>query len=253
MNVLIIGGAGMLGAMTTPVLCQHHTVRVLDLMPSPVDDVESVIGDAADPDAVAAAMAGVEAVIHQAVVVPRSVKTMDPQQVAAAFAVNVASVHLAATTATRLGVRSFVHVSSLSVFQSYGVKRIMNDDRPDAAYPYGLTKRLGEEVCAAVLGGTTPLLSGACSLRLGHPTPDADWPRWRPPVGEVTDVMMADGTPLPALAGSDAATALDAALGYAGPYRTFPVTGDVSGAAIDQSVTAQVLDWQPRPAPPSVR
>lgn len=62
--------------------------------------------------------------------------------------------------------------------------------------------------------------------------------------------MMADGTPLPALAGSDAATALDAALGYAGPYRTFPVTGDVSGAAIDQSVTAQVLDWQPRPAPP---
>lgn len=249
----MIGGAGVLGRMTVPALAERHSITVLDLVPASVPDVRSVVGDAANPDVVGAAMDDVDAVIHQAVVVPRGAEAADPNRVAAAFAVNVASVHLAVTTAVRLGITSFVHVSTLAVFRSYGVRRIANGERPDAIAPYGLTKRLGEEVCAAVLGGTTPLLSGACSLRLGHPTPDADWPRWRPPVGEVTDVMMADGTPLPALAGSDAATALDAALGYAGPYRTFPVTGDVSGAAIDQSVTAQVLDWQPRPAPPSVR
>lgn len=246
MRILIIGGAGVLGRITVPVLAKHHAIRVLDLASSSVGSVESVLGDAADPEVVAAAMVGAEAVIHQAAVVPRDGHSGDAHRVAAAFAVNVASVHLAATTAVRLGVSTFVHVSTLAVFGSYGAHRISEGDQPDATSPYGLTKLLGEEACAAVLGGPRGPLPGSCSIRLGHPTPDEDWPRWRSPVGRVSDVTMVNGTPIPALAGTDAAAALDAALAYRGPYRAFPVTGDASGRAIDQSITSDVLGWQPR-------
>src|SRR5690625_4966733 len=99
MRVLIIGGAGVLGQITTPALAERHTVRVLDLARSSVPGVESVVGDATSPDDVAAAMAGVDGVIHQAAVVPRGAQVDDPDRVSAAFSVNVASVHLAAATA----------------------------------------------------------------------------------------------------------------------------------------------------------
>ena len=43
MNVLLVGGSGLVGTFITPYLRQRHTVRVLDLAP-PAHEVEYVEG-----------------------------------------------------------------------------------------------------------------------------------------------------------------------------------------------------------------
>lgn len=254
MRILLIGGGGLLGTGTSRHLAGRHEVRVLDryrataAVPEPTDgppvDLEFVEGDCTDQVTVRQAVSGVDAVVHMAAVVPRIVGADDPERVAAAFAVNVASVHLALTEAARADCQAFVHVSSLSVFQRYLAEPVDAQAAPDAVHPYGLTKRLAEQVCAT-LSAELPL--AVVSLRLAHPTPDADWPLWRLPEPGTTprEVTMADGTVLPALSAEDAARAFEAAIGYRGPYRALGLTGGQEGVALLNSDTQQVLDWVP--------
>ncbi len=114
---------------------------------------------------------------------------------------------------------------------------------PDSDEVYGLTKRLGEQVVAAL----SPALGlPACSLRLIYPTPDADWPQWRSPEGHPPRPMsMRDGTPIPALAAADLAAAVDRALAWTGAYRRFSVTADVAGRSIVPDDTHEALGWRP--------
>ena len=254
MRILLIGGGGLLGTGTSHHLARRHEVRILDRSRSvaadvePADgepaDVEFVEGDCTDPLVVGRAVSGVDAVVHMAAVVPRMGGADDPERVAAAFAVNVASVHLALTQAARVGCQAFVHVSTLSVFQHYLAEPVDAQAAPDAVHPYGLTKRLAEQVCAT-LSAELPL--AVVSLRLAHPTPDADWPRWRlpEPGTHPRTVTMADGTALPALSADDAARAFEAAIAYRGPYRTLGLTGGQEGVALLNSDTHQALNWVP--------
>lgn len=246
MRILLIGGAGMLGTHTSRHLSARHDVRVLDRVPSTVEEVSSVVGDATDPAAVEQALAGeVDAVVHMAAVVPTGEPDEDPATVAAAFAVNAGSVHLALTRAASAGVSAFVHVSTLSVFHSYIRQQVDVREEPDSPEPYGLTKRLGERVCAAL----APVSGiGVVSLRLAFPTPDADWPLWRPPrPGNTARAMaMPDGSGLPGLSMVDAACAFEAAIAYRGPYRALAVTGGHEGVALTGSDTHEVLGWRPQ-------
>ncbi|WP_116948810.1 NAD-dependent epimerase/dehydratase family protein [Jiangella endophytica] len=245
MHVLVIGGAGMVGSNVVPHLAERHTVRVLDPRPVDVAGVESVVGDARSPGDVSAALAGVDAVVHMAAAIPR-VGGYDPAANHLSFEVNVGSLHLAMSLAAAGGVRSFVHISTMSVFGDYSTRLIDPAAAPDSAEVYGLTKRLGEQVVAAL----SPSLGlPACSLRLIFPTPDADWPLWRSPEGHPPRQMtMRDdgGARIPALAAADLAAAIDRALAWTGPYRPFLVTADVSGVSVLADDTQAVLGWRPQ-------
>ncbi|PZF82923.1 NAD-dependent epimerase/dehydratase family protein [Jiangella anatolica] len=245
MKVLVIGGAGMVGSNVVPHLARRHTVRVLDPRPLDLDGVESVTGDARSPGDVAAALEGIDGVVHMAAAIPR-LGTYEPVVNHLAFEVNVASPHLAMSLASTAGARSFVHVSTMSVFGDYATRPIDPAGVPDSAEVYGLTKRLGEQVVAAL---SSSLGLAACSLRLIFPTPDADWPLWRSPEGHPPrEMTMRDGSgrQIPALAAADLAAAMDRALEWPGPWRPFTVTADVSGVSVAADDTQAVLGWRPR-------
>lgn len=247
MLIVIIGGAGLLGSHSIPHLARSHQVRVLDQQPLDLPGVQCHRGDARSADDVAAAVAGADAVVHMAAAVPRR-SAHDPAAVHAAFEVNVASIHLALTLAAAAGVRSFVHISTMSVFEGYRTELIDPAGVPDATHAYGLTKRLGEQVCAAM----APTLGvAAASLRLVYPTPDADWPLWRSPVDDRPPgrMQMADGRAIPGVAAVDVAAAIEAAAQYRGPYRPFLITADVEGVSVRPDDTPSVLGWSPTRVP----
>lgn len=67
--LLVTGGAGFIGSHVVDALsARGEDVRVLDLR-APRSDVDHVVGDVRDPEAVRAALAGVDAVCHQAAMV----------------------------------------------------------------------------------------------------------------------------------------------------------------------------------------
>ncbi|MEU6717962.1 NAD(P)-dependent oxidoreductase [Nonomuraea sp. NPDC046802] len=249
MRVLLIGGGGQVGHTVTPhLLAAGHAVRVLDrASPRPAVAgrrlAEFVQGDATDTAALDRACAGVEAVVHLAAVVPRGPEAGDAGRIAAAYAVNIGSVHAALLAARRHDVPAFVHISTMSVYAAFG-ERLVDPavDLPDAGQPYGLSKRLAEEVCrtAARDGATT-----VTSLRLAFPTPDEDWPLWRPPDGRPAVRLDLAGTAFPALAACDAATAILAAARRRGAYRAFAITGDRRGVCVRDDGTAAALGWTP--------
>lgn len=250
MTMLLIGGAGGLGLGLLPLFAARGPVRVFDIVPVPADQrtdgVGMIVGDVGDPTVVAAACAGVDSVVHLAAVIPFGNYT--PTLVADAYAVSVGSVHTSLVAAAEAGARSFVHVSSMSVYGGYGHHRIDPTAPADAADVYGLTKRLGEEVCAALAGHPeAPPGLTVCSARLAFPTPDDAWPRWVLPHGRPnSQPRLDDGTPLPALAMSDVAAAIEAMIAYRGPYRPFSITADVNGVSMTRDDgTYDVLGWRP--------
>src|SRR4051812_35880717 len=106
----------------------------------------------------------------------------------ASFDVNVTSVYLALLAAHRAGVPHAVHISSMSVYDEVTERRIADESVPtDATDVYGLTKRLGEQVCEAAVRRWGLSVN---ALRLTWPTPDEKWPDWGrpdPPIPLRTD------------------------------------------------------------------
>src|SRR5687768_7217351 len=81
-NVLITGGAGFIGSHVADELLEHGwSVRALDILHPQVhgperqrpeyldEEIELVVGDVLDPDALARALRGVDAVVHLAAAV----------------------------------------------------------------------------------------------------------------------------------------------------------------------------------------
>ncbi len=88
MRVLVTGGAGFIGGgVVRALLARGHEVRVLDALlpvahatrevPAGLDGAEVVLGDVRDPGVVDAALAGVDAVSHQAAMVGLGVDLAD--------------------------------------------------------------------------------------------------------------------------------------------------------------------------------
>ena len=50
MNLLLVGGSGLVGTFVTPYLQHQHTLRVLDIHPPKHDDIEYVCGSITDPE-----------------------------------------------------------------------------------------------------------------------------------------------------------------------------------------------------------
>jgi nucleoside-diphosphate-sugar epimerase len=231
-KVVVIGGSGYVGGLLLPSLAARHEVRVLDLKP-PVGGYEHVAGDATDPAVLRVAVDGVDAVVHCAMAPGRSER--------AAFDVNVTSVHLALVAAHQAGVPHAVHLSSLSVYARVKGRRLPDESVPtDATDRYGLTKRLGEQVCAAAARRFGLSVN---VLRLAFPTPDAVWPAWgrrQPPVLVTTPA----GVPIEATAASDLGRAVLAALDYRNGFHVFTISGDRSAGLWSTTKAQTVLGWE---------
>jgi nucleoside-diphosphate-sugar epimerase len=238
MRVLVVGGAGYVAGLVLPALTAAHAVRVLDRRPPPRGGFDHVVGDATDHATVRRAAEGTDAVVHCAM---GGTDWDSPEGARDAFDVNVLSVHVTLRAAHDAGVPHAVHVSSLSVYRDFDARRLTEDMTPDAVDVYGLTKRLGEEVCRAAVAqwGMSVTI-----LRLAFPTPDDMWPAWGA-TGEPVRRYTRDGRLIHATAGSDLARAVLAALRYRDGCAAFTITGDRSAGLWSTEKARRLLGWVP--------
>jgi len=238
MRVLVVGGSGYVGRLIVPALADRYTIRVLDPRP-PATDCEHVAGDATDESALATAMTGVDAVLHCAMPVWHD---DEPAPAAPAFDVNVKSVHLTLLAAHAAGVRHAVHISSMSVYSGLPDRAVEDESVPtDATDLYGLTKRLGEQVCRAAAEEWGLSLN---VLRLTWPTPDDVWPAWGRPQPPIA-VRTGDGILVEATAASDLSRAVAAALEFRDGFQIFTISGDRSLRRWGIGKARRLLGWEP--------
>lgn len=252
MRITLIGGKGGVGSSLVTAWKHDHELTVLDRRTEPARGVRDLVGEADDPEALAAALDGAEAVVHLAALLPQVSEAEQLPGTARAIEVNVGAVLLALRLARRAGARSFVHISSLSVFDRYGYEPIPAGAQPDATLLYGVTKRLAESALRMSVEGPPSTLEegpiAATSLRLAYPTTAADWPRWTDPVHREHDAELLhldDGTPHSCLHPADVESAVMKALRRTrgGAYEAIAITA--APQAIDDDTAARLLDWHP--------
>jgi len=119
-RVLVTGGSGFVGAnLVTELLDRGHRVRSFDRAPSPLPAhprLEVIEGDICDQQTVAAAVDGIDTVIHTAAIIDLmggGSVTEDYRQ--RSFAVNVTGTQNLVHAAQAAGVKRFVYTASNSV------------------------------------------------------------------------------------------------------------------------------------------
>jgi nucleoside-diphosphate-sugar epimerase len=140
--ILVTGGTGFLGRdVVAALLAQGASVRVAarrpDRLPPELKAAQLVAVDLARPETLKPALEGVEGVVHAAV----SYGSLRSQQ-----QVNVEGTRALARLAQQVGVRRFVHISTLAVYGYRHVGTVTEDTPPAPSRdPYCLTKRAAEE------------------------------------------------------------------------------------------------------------
>ena len=236
MNVLIIGGSGYVAGLVLPLLAERHTLRIYDLTPPPDGPWSYFEGDVGDPDALAQACEGRDALVYMAM---GKYDQKHADGLRYGYDVNVKGLHLALHAAHQSGISHAVFTSSMSVYQEHRLEsRYFADEEitPDARDTYGFTKRMGEEVCrnAARAWGMS-----VNALRLCYPRPLEGWLEETKP-----------GVPTLATAGDDVARALVAALEHRfGGFQAFMISGDYEGKITNLSKAKRLLGWEPQARP----
>jgi uronate dehydrogenase len=175
MRVLITGASGYVGRRLSRGLESEHDLRLTDLT-VPDADPRRLRLDVTRPEEIAAAMPGVEAVVHLAVASGHEGDYEDDTFNQLRFDVNVKGTWNVLEAARRAKVRRFVFTSSFMVAMGYTAPQwVAGDAPPRPVATYALTKQIGETMCeyqARVFG-----LSVVC-LRIPKPI-DPDDPFWR--------------------------------------------------------------------------
>ncbi|PJI93301.1 NAD-dependent epimerase/dehydratase family protein [Luteimicrobium subarcticum] len=146
-TVLVTGASGLLGrAVAGDLAAAGWDVRAFQRRPSGVVGATDALGSLTDPDAVAAAVAGVDAVVHLAAKVSLAGEPADFERV------NVDGTARLLEAAGAAGAARFVHVSSPSV--AHAGTSIVGDgtgpaDPTHARGEYARTKALGELLALA--------------------------------------------------------------------------------------------------------
>jgi UDP-glucose 4-epimerase len=154
-RTLVTGGAGFIGANLVPLLRERgDEVRVLDSLvngdPGRLgSDVELVVGDIRDPEAVARAVAGVDAVIHLAAAGSVVESIADPEPNFEANALGTLRVLRGAVDAE---VDRFVFASTGGALIGDAPPPVDESSVPRPISPYGASKLTGEGYCSAFRG-----------------------------------------------------------------------------------------------------
>jgi len=246
MKVLLVGGSGHVGQLITPYLKAKHTLRVLDMAPPADPDIEYIAGSVLDPDTIRRAIEGVDAFVWLAMRSGQGgmVTDQDVESILNNYELNTRSLHLFLYLAQQAGLKRGVYTSSMSVhFRDrtyYPAEETVPLDSPSV---YGLTKGLGEEICAYFARWFETNIIG---LRISGPRRRADY------LAQRRDPKRAgDGSYVYPLDEEDMANAylgaLDAvAATSAARFDAVFVVGDETGAEHDLSKAARLIGWQPQ-------
>lgn len=245
-SLLVVGGSGWLGSLVLPHLAQDHDVTVLDPHPpaAPVSGVAYHEGDVRDFDLVTGLAYGADSLVY--VASGPVTGWGKPGTIRQHFDTAVTDLHLALTAARNAGVGHAVYASSMSVYrrtlpgtdQAAGPNQLTKfpaeHEPTDARDFFGLSKRLGEEVCRAAAAEWR--MDTVC-LRLCFPTPDDEWPRRGPVFEELISTSA-----------SDTAAAFEAAVRYRGHgFGAFAISGDAGERVMSLEKAKRLLGWSPRP------
>ncbi len=229
MRVLIVGGAGRVGSMTSPYLKGEHSLTIFDRQPAADSSLPSIEGDICNYAALAAAMTGQQALIYMAM---GSEDWDSLNGLHSAYDINVKGLHLALHAAQAAGIKQAVYTSSMSVYEDLGGRSFADESVvPDSRGLYGFTKYLGEQVCLHAARNWDMHIN---ALRLCFPTPDHLLAKAR---GEASVL---------ATAASDVASALDAALCFQGGFQTFMISGDARETVLHMRKARLLLGWTPK-------
>lgn len=246
MKLLLVGGAGHVGRLITPYLKPHHALKVLDLSAPAGSDVPHVQGSVLDPQAIRSALADVDAFVWLAMRNGQggSVTDQDVETVVNNYDLNTKALHLFLYLAQEAGVKRGVYTSSMSVHYRGRDKYAAEDDIPrDSPSVYGLTKGLGEEICAYFARWFGMSVAG---LRISGPRNRADYLAQRR-----NPKRAADGSYVFPLDEEDMAEAYLRAISAvsqwdAGRFEAIYIVGDELEQEHDLSKARRLLDWQPR-------
>jgi len=153
MHALITGGAGFIGSHTARLLLAHgHQVTVLDNLSSGRREnlpqhplLRLVVGDIADPAAVADAIEGADRVLHLAAQVSVAASVEDPIR---SCRDNLLGFITVLDAARRTGVRRFVYASSAAVYGQPAELPLSETSPTAPASPYGLEKLVNDQYAA---------------------------------------------------------------------------------------------------------
>jgi len=143
---LVTGGCGFIGSHLAECLVEEgHAVRIYDNLSSGHernidgfrDRVEVIIGDVRDPDALRAAMRGVECVFHEAALVSVFDSVERPRE---NHDINITGTLNVLMASREQGVRRVILASSAAVYGNNPQLPKTEDMRPEPASPYALAK-----------------------------------------------------------------------------------------------------------------
>jgi UDP-glucose 4-epimerase len=150
MRVLVTGGSGYIGSHVVDRLqARGHQPRIFDLRPSVYhEDVETVLGDLCDAEAVRRALAGCDAVVHLAAMADVDQVTREPGE---ADRVNVRGTHTLLEGARDAEIPRFVYASTIWVYgDAHGPEAVDEDaPLPHPRHLYTATKIAGEMYATA--------------------------------------------------------------------------------------------------------
>jgi 3beta-hydroxy-delta5-steroid dehydrogenase/steroid delta-isomerase len=172
-RVLVTGGSGFVGAnLVTELLDRGHEVRSFDRVPSPLPEnprLQTVVGDITNPEDVAAAVTGIDTIIHTAAIIDlMGGASVTEEYRQRSFGVNVGGTENLVQAGRAAGVKRFVYTASNSVVM--GGQDIRNGDEtlPYTARfndLYTETKVVAEKFVLAANGGEDGAGMLTCSIR----------------------------------------------------------------------------------------
>jgi UDP-glucose 4-epimerase len=144
-KVLVTGGSGFIGShVVDRVIAHGHDARIFDLVPSPYhDSVETVLGDLCNPQDVARALEGCDAVVHLAAVADVDQVAKDP---GLTDRVNVQGTQTLLEATREARISRFVYASTIWVYGDAAGPEALDEDTPldHPKHFYTATKIAGE-------------------------------------------------------------------------------------------------------------